>query len=70
MYLTALTIPELQIKKQNVQIINVDNTFFAVHSPHRLKWAKFDNSYLYSRLRDGNGYAARTVEPECLMPSK
>ena len=28
------------------------------------------NSYLYSRLRDGNGCAARTVEPECLMPSK
>ena len=28
------------------------------------------NSYLYSRLRDGNGCAARTMEPECLMPSK
>ena len=27
-------------------------------------------SYLYSRLRDGNGCAARTMEPECLMPSK
>ena len=27
-------------------------------------------SYLYSRLRDGNGCAAQTVEPECLMPSK
>ena len=27
-------------------------------------------SYLYSRLRDGNGCAARTKEPECLMPSK
>ena len=23
------------------------------------------NSYLYSRLRDGNGCAARTMEPEC-----
>ena len=30
----------------------------------------FPNSYLYSRLRDGNGCAARTMEPECLMPSK
>ena len=30
---------------------------------------KYD-SYLYSRLRDGNGCAARTMEPECLMPSK
>ena len=28
------------------------------------------HSYLYSRLRDGNGCAARTKEPECLMPSK
>ena len=27
-------------------------------------------SYLYSRLRDGNGSAARTMEPECLIPSK
>ena len=27
MYLTTLTIPELQRKKQNVQIINVANTF-------------------------------------------
>ena len=27
-------------------------------------------SYLYSQLRDGNGCAAWTVEPECLMPSK
>ena len=27
-------------------------------------------SYLYSRLRDGNGCAAQTMEPECLMPSK
>ena len=27
-------------------------------------------SYLYSRLRDGIGCAARTVEPEYLMPSK
>ena len=28
------------------------------------------NSYLCSRLRDGNGCAARTMEPEFLMPSK
>ena len=28
------------------------------------------DSYLYSRLRDGDGCAARTMEPECLMPSK
>ena len=28
------------------------------------------NSYLYSRLRDRNGRAARIVEPKCLMPSK
>ena len=28
------------------------------------------DSYLYSRLRDGNGCATRTMEPECLMPSK
>ena len=27
-------------------------------------------SYLYSRQRDGNRCAARTVEPECLMQSK
>ena len=27
-------------------------------------------SYLHSRLRDRNGCAARTVEPEYLMPSK
>ena len=27
-------------------------------------------SYLYSRLRDGNGCAARTMEAECLMPFK
>ena len=27
-------------------------------------------SYLYSRLRDGNGCAAGTMEPECLMLSK
>ena len=31
---------------------------------------KKQGSYLYSRLRDGNGCTARTVEPECLMPSK
>ena len=30
----------------------------------------FPSSYLYSRLRDGNGCVARTMEPECLMPSK
>ena len=29
-----------------------------------------NNSYLYSRLRGANGCAARTMEPECLLPSK
>ena len=45
-----------------------------VHGGANVKKIGFDyqknNIYLYSRLRDGNGCAARTVEPECLMPSK
>ena len=36
----------------------------------KIKSANYCYSYLYSRLRDGNGCAARTKEPECLMPSK
>ena len=47
-----------------VQIPSGTRIFFSESS------SKLISSYLYSRPRDGNGCAARTKEPECLMPSK